>query len=201
MKPSLEDFMKSGARWFGKHQGVRYELSWHGYHEEYCPQGTWCWYLHLTDEMFHPDDWAKLRLPHQDRQFYEGGSWSRHYNYDNFPDLEPHGGWTFGEMNVALGRDGKEHEHVKVGCDYNHSWDRDSGYWQGREDVERDAKYAIDLLVKMFPQRRECCGYSAKWDDSENFYTAKNGARVHKSQQDKLREDSGWEHWQPADAA
>jgi hypothetical protein len=124
----------------------------------------------------------------------------RHWSYDTFPDLDPHGGWTFGEMDTYLGRDGTEYEHVKVGCDYAHSWDRDSGYWQGREAVEQDAKHSIDLLCQMFPRRRERCSYSGRWDDPENFYTARNGARVHKSRRSEFSDDH-WPLWQPADEA
>jgi len=197
MIPTLKDFMEAGCRWFGEHEGIRYELSWHGC-SDYNPQGTWCYYLHLTDEQFYPEDWAKLRLEHEDKEFYD--SWCRHYSYDEFPDLDAHSGWTFGEMSLHLGRDGKEHEHVKVGCDYAHLWDRESDFPDGRASVERDAKHSIDLLIKMFPRRRWRCGYSGRWDDEDQFYIARNGRRVHKSQEEKLRADK-WDTWWPADAA
>lgn len=197
MVPSKEDFLAASCRWDGKHQGVHYQLSWHG-RSDYSPNGTWCWYLLLSDEQFYPDDWAKLRLEKEDREFY--GSWRRHWSYDNFPDLEPHGGWTFGEMDLHLGRDGKEHEHVKVGCDYAHLWDHEGGFPDGRSSVEHDVKRSIDLLIAMFPKRRERCAYCGMYDDAEQFYTAKNGSRVHNSQKDKLRE-SGWDGWLPADLA
>lgn len=60
-KPTLDDFLKSSARWIGDHRGISYELSWHGL-SEYNEQGTWNWYLHLFSEQFNADDWAKLRL-------------------------------------------------------------------------------------------------------------------------------------------
>lgn len=193
--PKHSDFLDAACKWRGEHQGIAYELSWHG-RSEYNPQGTWCWYILLTQEQFYADDWAKLRLPREDKQLI--GSWHRHWDYDTFPDVKPHGGWTFGEMSVALGRDGKEYEHVKVGCDYAHAFDRDGGYYEGREQVERDVKRSIDLLVEMFPRRRERCGYTGQYDDPEQFYTARNGSRVHKSQADKFSD--GWEAWRPADA-
>jgi hypothetical protein len=174
--PTNEEFLQSSARWRGTHHGIAYELSWHG-RSEYSPQGTWCWYIFVTSEQFYPDDWAKLRLERQDRQL--GESWHRHWAYENFPDVEPHGGWTFGEMNTFLARDGKEHEQVKVGCDYAHSWDRDGDYWQGKDAVERDVKRSIELLCERFPNRREKCAYSGRYDDSDKFYTAISGARVH----------------------
>lgn len=200
MIPSHEDFLAASCKWHGEHKGIRYELNWHG-RSDYSPQGTWCWYIMVTSEQFYTEDWLKLRLDKKDAQMFGGGSWHRHWSYDSFPDLDAHGGWTWGEQSTYLGRDGKEHEHVKVGCDYQHLWDRERGYPDSRSSVEFDVKQSIDKLVAMFPKRRERCGYSGMHDDSEQFYTAKNGARVHKSQQDKLRNDGWWTHWGPAEAA
>lgn len=194
-KPTLEDFLKSAAKWRGEHNGIGYELSWHGM-SDYSPEGTWCYYLHLSSEQFYADDWAKLRLPQEDKEF--AGSFRRHFAYENFPELDAHGGWTFGEMSTHLGRDGKEYEQAKIGCDYAHLWDRESGFWQGREAVERDAKHSIDLLCEMFPRRRQRCGYSGRYDDPENFYTARNGAIVHNSRRAEFSE-SNWPMWQPVE--
>jgi hypothetical protein len=199
MLPTHNDFLDCAARWRGEHHGIAYEISWHG-RSEYSPQGTWCYYLLLNEQQFSPDDWKRLRLAREDRQFSSIGSWHRHYGYDAFPDLEAHGGWTYGEMTVFLGKDGKEYEQVKVGCDYAHLWDREMGHPECRATVESDAKHSINLLVEMFPERRERCGFCGKYDTPDQFYTAINGARVHRSQIDKLRE-SGWEKWLPAEAA
>lgn len=199
MTPTIDDFLESAAKWRGEHKGINYELSWHG-RSEYSPQGTWCWYIFVTSQQFYPDDWAKLRLEKQDRQFTGVGSWHRHWTYDSFPDLDAHGGWTYGEQSSYLGKDGKEHELVKVGCDYSHLWDRESGYWQGRAEIESDAKCSIDKLLEMFPRRRLRCGYSGMFDDADQFYTARNGQTVHKTQHEKLIEH-GWDGWLPAEAA
>lgn len=194
MKPTLEDFLCSGARWNGAHRGISFELSWHSL-SDFKFQGIWCWYIILTEQQFYSEDWKKLRLEREDKQLF-AGSWYRHFNYDSFPDVEPHSGWTFGEMDVFLGKDGKEYERVKVGCDYGHLCDEESGYWQRREDIERDVKRSIDLLCEMFPKRRERCAYSGVYDDSEKFYTAINGLRVHEGSLPKLQE-AGWEKWMP----
>jgi hypothetical protein len=195
-KPRLEDFMDCCARWNDSHRGIRYELSWHG-RSDYSPQGTWCYYIFVNSEEFYADDWQRLRLEREDKQYFGGMSWHRHYNYDAFPDLDAHCGWTFGEMNTYLGKDGKEYEQVKVGCDYQHLYDRENDFWQGRADVERDAKRSIDLLCEMFPRRRQRCSYSGQYDDADQFYTARNGSIVHKRQQDKF--DDGWAAWRPAE--
>ena len=199
MIPSHADFLECAAKWRGEHHGIAYELSWHG-RSVYSPQGTWCYYLLLNEQQFSPEDWKRLRLAREDKQFSGIGSWHRHYDYDAFPDLEAHGGWTYGEMTVFLGKDGKEYEQIKVGCDYAHLWDRETGHPECRATVEYDAKRSIKRLVEMFPNRRERCGYCGKYDESDQFYTAINGARVHRSQIDKLRE-TGWEKWLPAEAA
>lgn len=193
MKPLLEDFLGSAAKWQGEHNGISYELSWHG-RSEYSPEGTWCWYITLRSQQFSTEDWLKLRLTREDKEF--AGSWRRHWDYDSFPDLEAHGGWTFGEMNTYLGRDGKEYETIKVGCDYAHLWDRESGYYEGKQQIERDAKHSIDLFCQMFPGRRDRCDYCGIYDEPEGFYTARNGRRVHKSQEEKLR-DGTWDGWLP----
>lgn len=199
MVPTYEDFLTCACQWRGEHRGITYQLHWHG-RSDYSPQGTWCYYIFVSDEQFYPEDWAKLRLEKQDKQFSIGGSWHRHWSYDSFPDLKAHCGWTFGEMSVYLGREGKEQELVKVGCDYAHLWDREGGFLDRKQDVERDAKRSIDLLVEQFPKRRERCAYSGKYDDAEQFYTARNGLRVHNSQQGAFTED-GWSGWLPAEAA
>ncbi len=195
-QPTLNDFLAGSGLWHGNHKGIRFELSWHG-KSDYMPQGTWCWYLHLNSEMFYAEDWAKLRLEKEDKEF--AGSFRRHFVYDNFPDLDAHGGWTFGEMDTYLGKDGSEYEHVKVGCDYAHLWDRESNYCDGRADIERDAKRSIDLLCEQFPRRRVRCSYSGRFDDAEQFYTARNGSVVHKSFAEQFTAEH-WPLWMPADA-
>lgn len=193
MKPDLNDFLESSATWKGEHQGIAYLLSWHGL-SDYNREGTWCYYLLLNSQVFYPEDWQRLRLVREDKQIL-GESWHRHWRYDDFPDCDAHGGWTFGEMHTYLGKDGNEHEAIKIGCDYAHLWDREGDYWEGRADVERDAKHSIDLLCGLFPRRRVRCGYSGKYDDASEFYTAANGATVHKSYADKF--EDGWKAWRP----
>jgi len=185
MLPTLDDFLASGARWNGEHHGVHYELSWHG-RSEYQESGIWCWYIIVTDEQFYPEEWTLLRLKKQDREL--NGSWHRFWSYEDFPDVDPHGGWTFGEQETYLGKDGKKHEKVKVGCDYAHSWDRDGGYWHGRADIERDVKASIEKLLKLFPRRRVRCAYSGKWDDADKFFTTNAGWQVHVDSEAKAAE-------------
>lgn len=196
--PTIEQFLQSCSRWNGEHRGISFELSWHG-QSNFRSKGIWCWYISVTEQQFYPEDWAKLRLEREDRQFH-ADSWHRHWKYDAFPDVEPHGGWTFGEMGIYLGKDGKEYERVKVGCDYSHLWDEEGGFWQEKDDIERDVKRSIDLLCEQFPTRRERCAYSGIYDDSSAFYTAINGSRVHSSKLETLRE-SKWDKWLPSESS
>jgi hypothetical protein len=100
-------------------------------------------------------------------------------------------------MISYLGKlNGKEHELVKIGCDYNHSWDYEAGFPHGLNEVVDNAKHSIDMLIAMFPRRRVRCAYSGQWDDHEKFYTARNGERVHCTNETHLRE-SGWDAWLP----
>lgn len=196
MKPSQDDFLTSCARWNDGHRGIRYELSWHG-RSEHAPEGTWCWYLFVSSEQFYSDDWSKLRLKHYDKQMF-GNNWHRHWDYAGFPDLDAHGGWTFAEMTVYLGKDGKEYEMVKIGCDYGHLWDRETGYPHGKAQVATDAKRSIDLLCERFPRRRQRCAYSGLYDDHDKFYTTVRGELVHLSHEDELKAMKGWEGWHRA---
>lgn len=151
MIPTAEDFIKSSARWSGEHQGVSYEISWHGC-SEYNPNGTWCYYIMLTSEQFNNEDWRKLALRSKVIEF--GGVFRVHWSYENFPDLDEHGGWTFGEMRSYLGRDGKRYKYLKVGCDYAHLYDQECGNPYTLSYVEDEAKHSIDILVKMFPNMK-----------------------------------------------
>lgn len=184
MKPTYEECLDAACKWRGEYNGIGYELSWHG-RSDYMPQGTWCWYIFVSSQQFYPDDWVKLRLEREDKQLL-GSSW--------------YGGWTWGEMFTLLSKDGIEYEQVKVGCDYAHYWDQERGYPDTKASVERDVKRSIDLLCSMFPNRRERCEYSGKFDNAKEFYTARNGRRVHKSQEQSLRNDPTWDGWLPATA-
>ena len=192
--PTQDDFLNSAAEWHGSYLGIQYEVAWHG-RSTYQPGGIWNWYVFVSSEQFYPEEWAKLRLNKKDYKF--GESWHRGWSYDEFPDIDAHGGMTFGKLTTYLGRDGKEHEMVKIGCDYNHSFDMENDYPYSLESVTADVKRSIELLTEQFPHRRVECAYSGKYGDASEFYTAVNGKDVHKSCLAKLTEQGGWEKWLP----
>lgn len=194
--PTLEQYLRSSATWKGEHRGIAYSINHHAV-SAYEPTGIWCMYLHLLEEQFvNPDDFAKFDREPELREV--AGSYREHYPYEDVPDYGFHGGVTWYSRDVHPNRKtGEPTKALKIGCDYNHLWDQEDGYWQGLDAIERDARDLIDKLVAAVPFK-ERCGYCGVYDLPDQFYTARNGQRVHRSQQTKLAE-SGWEAWLPAD--
>lgn len=193
MKPDYETLLKGGTTWRAKHNGIYLSLAFHGYSEgtNYSHPGIWCYYLHLTEQMFYPEDWKKLWLPETMTE------WGPSHESWNFPDCDFHGGVTFYEKGRMWDKHlGRQVGTIKVGCDYAHLWDRDEGYPHTYEWVLRDAKHSAEVFMKMFPNRRTCCDYSGIWGEPDEFYTAANGTMVHKSHEARPRED-GWTGWLP----
>lgn len=193
--PTLEQYQRGGTTWRYEHRGVSYTLSHHGV-SEYQPEGTWCYYLHLLENMFqNPEDFALFDKDREVKEMLGTGSHYETHDYYSIPDLEFHGGATWYSKDTFLDRkSGKDFTALKIGCDYGHSWDRDGGYWEGMQEVERDAKRSIDILVDRFPMNARCeyCGIVAH---PSEFYIAGNGRRVHISQADKF--EDGWAAWRP----
>lgn len=194
--PTIEEYRQGATTWRHTHKGVGYTLSHHGV-SDYSPQGTWCFYIFVNSDMFIDDaDFAAFNRDAQIKEMGSGSFWET-YDYYDVPDYGFHGGITWYSKERFIDREGKEQTSLKIGCDYAHLWDRESGYWEGLKEVERDAKALIDKLVEAHPVKLRC-SYCGKLDVPEQFYTAKNGATVHKSQIEKLKEKDGWwEHWQP----
>lgn len=194
--PTIEDYRQGATRWKREHKGIGYTLSHHGV-SDYSPAGTWCFYIHLLEPQFQsPEDFARFDREPEVQEF--AGTHREHYRYDDVPDHGFHGGITWYERRRYVDRDGEVRKALEIGCDYNHSWDRDAGYWQRLEDVERDARALIDNLVAEVPLKVRCA-YSGKLDMPDQFYTARNGSRVHRSQASKFSETE-WPTWLPASA-
>lgn len=195
MKPTISDYYKSSATWRREHRNVTYNLSHHGI-SDYSPEGTWCYYLFLQRDMFqNADDFALFDKPAKVEPSFGDKLWQT-YDYYDIPDLDFHGGVTWYSKEPYFDRaTGLDEYALKIGCDYAHSWDRDGGFWQGIEEIARDAMRSINILADTYPLN-DRCKYSGILDAPENFYTAVNGSRVHKSQADKI--DPQWEGWKPA---
>lgn len=194
--PTLEQLRQGATTWKRERHGVGYTLSHHGV-SSYSPEGTWCFYIHLLEEQFvSADQFAMFDREPEVREW--AGSHREHYPYDDVPDFGFHGGITWYSRETYVARDGRRMKALKIGCDYAHAWDRDGGYWQGLDDVEADAKALIDRLVREV-RIKERCSYSGQYDVPEQFYTARNGCRVHVSQATKFSEDE-WPTWLPAES-
>lgn len=194
--PTIEQYLKGNVRWRETYKGIGIELSFHGYTKagetpyEDITHGTWCYYLLLNELMFRPEDWEQMLFTPYISDFGR-----ETYDYYNFPDVDFHSGITFYEVTDYY--DGKVKRRVntiKVGCDYNHLWDREAGYPDNYDSVLFDAKRSVSKLLERFPDVNKRCSYSGIWDRPEKFYTAKGGMTVHESYEEKLRED-GWENW------
>lgn len=201
MTPDYKTLLRGATIWRAEHRQIAITLSHHGYRDgsEYegaeSNPGTWCYYLHLTEQMFRSEDWAKLWLPE------DINDWGISHDYYSLPDIDFHGGCTFYETGTGWDKTNKRKiGAIKVGCDYAHQWDREGGYWQDYDAVLRDAKHSVDVLCETFPNRLTRCGYSNIWDEADAFYTAINGATVHRSHIEKLREQ-GWDKWLPVSEA
>lgn len=179
MTPTYEELLQGTTTWRFQHKGVSYSLSHHGYREgkqyddwysePHC--GTWCYYIHVTEQMY-PNSWEDFKNVETEYGLTTGPAWDH---------VDFYGGITWNSDEDF--RDYKTKRIiscVKVGCDYNHSWDRDAGYWQGLEDVKRDAIKTIDGLLTRYPLERVRCGYSGHWVRPEEAYTAINGQTVAK---------------------
>lgn len=189
MKPNLNEYEQGSTRWSGEHRGVSYRLNHHAVSPEWNPDGIWCFYVYLTEDLFiNPEDFAQFDRTVEVKAFGED-SFYEYYEYYSLPDLPWHSGVTWYEKTQQLNRrTGKYQTKLEIGCDYNHVWDRDSGYWQDKADVEQDAKRVIDALHEKFKLTLRCA-YSGMRDAPERFYIPRHGnGFVHVSQQHKFSE-------------
>ncbi len=193
--PSLEQYRSGATTWKKSHNGIDYLLSHHGV-SEYSPQGTWCFYIFLHDNLFVNQDDFKI-FDREPRLVEFSGRFIETYDYDSVPDYGFHGGITWYSVEHFVDRDGTKRKSLKIGCDYAHLWDREGGFSDGLDEVEMDAKRLIEKLVEQHPIKRRCA-YSGQLDIPEMFYEAQNGNWVHKTQADNL--PGGWVLWRPKES-
>lgn len=199
MTPDYKRLLKGVTTWRENYRGVAISLSHHGYMDgtEYpgaqAQPGTWCYYLHLMEEMFRPEDWSEMWVDEVSRD------WGISYAYENFPDVDFHGGITFYERNNDGWDKAKKQRigRIKVGCDYAHLWNSEMGYPDTYESVLMDAKRTVDELLELFPDRRTRCEYSGVWGEADEFYKAANGRTVHRFYANTF--DIIWEGWRPTE--
>lgn len=196
MTPTYEEMLEGTTQWRKEYKGIAYLLSHHGYREkdddlfmEPHP-GIWCYYLLITEDMF-PHRWEDFSCGTLDVV-----SSGRVYKTPSrlFEDCDFYGGITYSEDVLTWDNNsGSYKRSVKIGCDYNHSWDRDYGYYNGYSCVESDAKKTIDKFLEQNPDGYKRCKYSGVWGPEEDFYQSVGGWWVHNSRESDISED--WDNW------
>jgi hypothetical protein len=177
-KATYEELLQGSTTWNFKEGGIPYSLNYHGY-REFNPMehtypfeghtGTWCYYLHVNKLMY-PESWSQFANFRGEYGLNVGSAW----NHSDF-----YGGITWNSDENFWDRQSERViEAVKIGCDYNHSWDHDAGFVNGLRSVKSDAINTCKQLLEAFPLERIRCGYSGAWVKPEDSYVAINGRTV-----------------------
>ena len=191
MTPSYEELLTGSTTWNFKYKNLHYSIKHHSHRrgDEYewsTPHpGTWCYYLHIPEEMYPKHRWPAIRTVRDKHGYFDAGP--------AFDTIEFHGGITFAETSKYFNRKlQRTFELVKVGCDYNHLWDEEAGYPDTLESVKRDAENSAKQFLDQNPDFNLCSAWSGIYDRPDQFYTAQNGRLVHIT--DKIPpEYKGWE--------
>lgn len=141
-------------RWFGEHDGVKYEID--NWEREYDGYDCWTYYIYLFIG----------RIPKDYKSFWLRGRRSGSmivYNYYKHPiinELDFHGGCTW--YSKESGFDG-DRKTIKIGCDYSHLWDENRYYTL--ESVPDDVLRTIEKFRELVPDYKYwCCGNGKLYD-------------------------------------
>jgi hypothetical protein len=139
----------------GEHRNIWWRISNHGRRDDNHGKGTWCYYVFVTEHCLDPELFAEFWLPATRTMERSAGYSTPSYDYwgPRWSDAEWHGGVTWYKKHGGLDGDVRS---VEVGCDYNHSWDRDMGYPFDFESVLRDCHRTIDALHVLYPFKSRC---------------------------------------------
>ncbi len=197
--PTLEQYRSGATTWRREHEQIIYNLAHWGV-SDYQPQGIWNYYLYLPENMFQrPEDFALFNLEPKVSLGY-GDKFRQDYDYYSIPDLELSGGITFYDRLTGINpATGEPMFVVKVGCDYNHLWNGERGYSEDMEEVDRDAKRSLDVLVSRYALNRRCA-YSGVIDHPSTFYLSNAGYFIHNSRREALIAE-GHPAWMPKEGA
>lgn len=193
--PTYEQLLKGATTWRNSHMGVDYLLSHHGFRkgDEYegaqPAPGTWCYYLIIPEQML-PHRWQEFACTRHENGFEHAGPAWEAIDFDSeitWSSSEPY--W---DRTTA-----RQWDAVKVGCDYVHLWHMERGYPDTFESVKLDAQHTVESFVRSTPDRLLRSQYSGIWAPADEFYTARNGSIVHRS--DSV--DPKWTGWLPIEGA
>lgn len=163
----MAEKLKHKNTWTGTHKGVKFEIvQWGvGVEGSYRPQGTWNYYIFVSEKMLSADDFSKVWIEPKSYHQFSSGRKTPYYGYDDiWHDIEFHGGVTSYEKHSDVDAD-PSHRWVKAGCDYAHSWD--SGLDFSVSEVEMDVRHSINILTSMLRVKLRCSG-NGKYIFEEN---------------------------------
>ena len=143
----------------GTHFDIHYEISNHSRDSLRGAEGTWCYYVMVSEQMLDASAFAEFWIAPGEPRVRSSGWAEPSYAYYSarFADAEWHGGVTYYEKLGGL--DGGV-RYVKIGCDFAHLWDEGRSY--DFAYVEVKAKATIDALRRMYAFNRRC-SYTGKW--------------------------------------
>lgn len=138
--------MEKVIQWYGKYRGIKFEIS------KWFMGGRECWaYYLIVDSKQLPEDNKFSLRPVRGKTNIGGRAYFK-YEESFWGRLDWHGGITFYEKR--WNEVGKL-EGFKVGCDYQHLFDRESKYTP--ESIEKDCKLCIDSLWTYLPNIKVWC--------------------------------------------
>lgn len=149
MTPTHETLLTGVTTWFRRYRGLGLEVKFWGASE--IPPGVWNAYIICRQPQFAKKDWRKMT---QTRTFF-GSHVSHDYDSGPWQNIDFHGGATFGELTKYYATEGREHQMVKVGCDYAHLWDKERGNPETLETVFAELERSADRLLELHPILKE----------------------------------------------
>lgn len=152
--------LRQKEQWNGSHQNISYEIQHFGFSGSNSMnggKGIWTGYLYINEEMFPENGFDRYWLEQKTVNF--GSSERKTYDYFELP-FEVHSGLTYYSKESGFDEDPRG---VKVGWDYNHLWDMESGYPACLETVQHDCERAIDVFLQWNQDLNVRCGYNGRW--------------------------------------
>jgi hypothetical protein len=152
--------------WMGTHNGVDFEIN--KFKFGYRDSESWTYYL-----IIHLDRIPKKYKPESlwMKKMYDSGATKRgsfrYYNHPVLSAIEFHGGITWYSKEAGFDKDPKI---IKIGCDYQHSWDE--GHVYDLMDIQSDVINSIDSFLRYCPDYLYwCCGNGKLYNKKDGIIT------------------------------
>lgn len=180
--------LRENRRFSGKYRDIHFEIQRFKSYDKESFEYSWTFYLYIDLGMIPTELRERFWLePKYETKFSENLSMFPMYDYDSEPlisDLEWPGGCTYYSKETSV-----DHKNriVKIGCDYQHSWDVGKRYDQ--HIILFDVKNCIDnLYIKVHARNLRMnlrCRYNGGWYSEEEgtvddgVFTSNEGKRHH----------------------